>query len=72
MKTLNKTLLSVAIATSLSVPFVASAQEMGGLDSAASGFSTQFVSSAAVIGGAMITAAFGAIVWKWVKGMIFS
>lgn len=68
---MKKSVLAVVIATSLALPGIALA-DVTGVEAAASGFSTQFVASAAVIGGAMITAAFGAIVWKWIKGMIFS
>lgn len=38
---------------------------------AATSFSTQWASDAALIGGALIGAAFVAIGFKWVKGMIF-
>lgn len=38
---------------------------------AATSFSTQWAADAALIGGALIGAAFVAIGFKWVKGMIF-
>lgn len=68
---MKKLVLAVVTTASLALPGIALA-DVSGVEAAAAGFSTQFVSSAAVIGGAMITAAFGAIVWKWIKGMIFS
>lgn len=66
---MKKTLVFLAVSSALATPAAFAA--VPGLDAAASGFSDQFVASAAVIGGAMIVAAFGAIVWKWIKAMIF-
>lgn len=68
---MKKLLTVVAVATVASAPTIALADTTA-IEAAASGFSSQFIASAAVIGGAMITAGFGAIVWKWIKGMIFS
>ncbi|MBV2129873.1 hypothetical protein [Arsukibacterium indicum] len=38
----------------------------------ATAFQTDFLAAAAVIGAAFLAAGFGAIVWKWAKGMLFS
>lgn len=54
------------------VALPAMAQDAGGVSSAASNFQTTFSGHAATIGGAMVAAAFAAVVWKWVKGMAFS
>lgn len=35
-------------------------------------FKTDFLAAAAVIGSAFLAAGFGAIVWNWAKGMLFS
>lgn len=42
------------------------------VEDAATAFSTQWAGDAAVVGGALIGAAFLAIGFKWVKGMIFN
>ena len=38
----------------------------------AAAFQSDFLGAAAVIGAAFLAAGFGAIVWKWAKGMLFS
>lgn len=38
----------------------------------AAAFEADFLAAAAVIGAAFLAAGFGAIVWKWAKGMLFS
>ena len=38
----------------------------------AAAFQTDFITAAGVIGAAFLAAGFGAIVWKWAKGMLFS
>lgn len=68
--TTKRLALVTAISAAVVVPSASAA--MTGVGEAASGFTSQFVSAAAVIGGALITAAFGALIWKWIKGMIFS
>lgn len=68
---MKKLMTVVALATVASVPAIALA-DTSGVEAAASGFTTQFVAVAAVIGGAMVSAGFGAIIWKWIKGMLFS
>lgn len=61
--------LTLSAATAFaSVP--AFAQSM--VEDAASAFTSQWAGDAAVIGGALIGAAFLAIGFKWVKGMIFN
>ncbi|MEL7797657.1 hypothetical protein V6D52_00445 [Idiomarina loihiensis] len=62
---------TVVVASSV-VSVSAMAQDAGGVSSAASNFQTTFSGHAATIGGAMVAAAFAAVVWKWVKGMAFS
>ncbi|MCL4410514.1 MAG: hypothetical protein M1356_09445, partial [Gammaproteobacteria bacterium] len=68
--TTKRLALVTAITAAVVVP--SASASMAGVEAAASGFSSQFNSTAAVIGGAIITAAFGALIWKWIKGMIFS
>lgn len=48
------------------------AQDGTAVSDAASAFATQWAGDAALIGGALIGAAFLAIGFKWVKGMIFN
>ena len=62
---------SVFGATAL-VSVSAMAQDSSGVETAASNFQTTFSGHAATIGGAMVAAAFAAVIWKWVKGMAFS
>lgn len=38
----------------------------------ADAFKSDFLAAAGVIGAAFLAAGFGAIVWKWAKGMLFS
>ncbi len=47
------------------------AQEGGSVAAAATTFASQWATDAAVIGGVLIAAAFIAIGYKWVKGMVF-
>lgn len=61
--------LLVASSASL-VSFGALAQSA--VEDAASSFTAQWAGDAALIGGALIGAAFLAIGFKWVKGMIFN
>jgi hypothetical protein len=42
------------------------------IESAASTFSTDFGAAATAIGGALLAAGAGALVFKWAKGMMFS
>lgn len=50
------------------------AQETPAIDvsGVADEFLGNFSTAAAVIGGVLISAAFVALVWKWVKGMVFN
>lgn len=63
-----KTVLLVTAASVFSV--AATAQETAVSDAAAA-FGTTWAANAALVGGALIAAAFVAIGYKWVKGMIF-
>lgn len=38
----------------------------------AAAFQADFLAAASVIGAAFLAAGFGAIVWKWARGMLFS
>lgn len=38
----------------------------------ATAFQTDFLAAAAVIGASFLVAGYGAIVWKWARGMLFS
>ena len=53
---------------------LASGSAMAAIDvsAEATAFQTDFLAAAAVIGAAFLAAGFGAIVWKWAKGMLFS
>lgn len=60
----------LAVATTAVLTSVASAASP--VSTAAASFTSQWGTDAAVVGGALIGAAFLAIGFKWVKGMIFS
>lgn len=65
----TKVFLLTAIAS-----VMASAPAMAAIDvsAEATAFQTDFLAAAAVIGAAFLAAGFGAIVWKWARGMLFS
>ncbi len=67
MKKLSVVLTVASVASMLAVPAMAAID----VSSAAGTFTTDFAGGAAVIGGAMIAAGFIAVVYKWVKAMIF-
>lgn len=69
-KKLKTVALAASVAVVTSVP--AMAQETSVVDTAASTFQSDFSAIATAIGGALITAGFGALVFKWAKGMLFS
>ncbi len=48
------------------------AQDSTAIETAASNFQTDFGAAATAIGGALLAAGFGALVFKWAKGMLFS
>lgn len=58
----------------LTVAVMSSAPAMAAIDvsTEATAFQTDFLAAAATIGAAFLTAGFGAIVWKWARGMLFS
>lgn len=60
----------LVVSSAALVSFGALAQSA--VEDAASSFATQWAGDAALIGGALIGAAFLAIGFKWVKGMIFN
>lgn len=68
MKSLKKASVVALIATAL-VSTTAMAVDVS---AQATAFQTDFTTAAGVIGAAMISAGFVAIVWKWAKGMLFS
>lgn len=62
-------LLAIASATALGLAAgSAAAVDVSGLSAE---FETSFTTAAAAIGLAMISAAFGAIIYKWIKAMVF-
>lgn len=63
-------LLTASVAVVASVP--AFAQDSDPVATAASNFSSDFGGIATTIGGTLIAAGFGALVFKWGKGMLFS
>ena len=71
MLKLSKKNIAVAIATVVGSTS-AMAQDPTAVEAAASSFQTDFGTAAVAIGGAMIAAGFGAMVFKWAKGMLFS
>lgn len=60
----------LAVTGSVLASFTASAAIDVSAEAAA--FQSDFLAAAAVIGAAFLAAGFGAIVWKWAKGMLFS
>lgn len=65
-------LRNVALAASVFVTGSAMAQDPSAIETAASTFSTDFGAAATAIGGALLAAGAGALVFKWAKGMLFS
>lgn len=71
MSLLNKAktaALAVTGAVLVSSPVMASID----VSAEAGAFKTDFLAAASTIGAAFLAAGFGAIVWKWAKGMLFS
>jgi hypothetical protein len=69
---MKKLLTRSAIVAASVLPVAAMADTSTALSGAATSFQTEFTASAAIIGTAMVSAAFGAIIWKWIKAAIFS
>jgi hypothetical protein len=66
------TKIYVATTLGLAAALPASAAVDAALTAAAATFSEDFLASSAAIGAVMIGAAFGAIIWQWLKAAIFS
>lgn len=70
-KLTNKILVGALIAMAV-IALPASAEVSAELTAAAAGFKADFLASSAAIGTVLIGAAFGAIIWQWLKAAIFS
>jgi FtsH-binding integral membrane protein len=70
MKLMNKIYVATTVGLAAALPASAAVSEA--LTTAATGFQTDFLASSAAIGTVMIGAAFGAIIWQWLKAAIFS
>lgn len=70
MKLATKLYVSTSLGLAAALP--ASADVDAALTAAAATFKTDFLASSAAIGAVMIGAAFGAIIWQWLKAAIFS
>lgn len=70
MKFLTKT--KVALLAAAASVIAAPAMAAIDVSAEATAFQTDFLAAAAVIGAAFLAAGFGAIVWKWARGMLFS
>lgn len=68
VRNLKTAVLAVSGAVLVSSPVMAAID----VSTEASGFQSDFLAAAATIGAAFLAAGFGAIVWKWAKGMLFS
>lgn len=68
--TAKRTAAGIFVVTSI----LASGSALAAIDvsAEAAAFQADFLAAAAVIGAAFLAAGFGAIVWKWAKGMLFS
>jgi divalent metal cation (Fe/Co/Zn/Cd) transporter len=67
----NKILVGALIAMAV-IALPASAEVSAQLTAAANTFKTDFLASSAAIGTVMLGAAFGAIIWQWLKAAVFS
>jgi uncharacterized membrane protein len=68
-----KALLLVAVAAvAVSNPALAAGTVDAGLTAAATTFKEDFLASSTAIGTVLLGAAFGAIIWQWLKAAIFS
>jgi len=66
-------LRNVALVASVAIASPVMAQtDPTAIENAATGFQTDFGAAATAIGGALLAAGFGALVFKWAKGMLFS
>lgn len=70
MKLMTKIYVAIAAGLATALPATAAVDEA--LTAAAATFQTDFLASSAAIGAVMIGAAFGAIIWQWLKAAIFS
>jgi len=70
MKLMTKVYVATVIGLAVALP--ASADVDAALTAAAATFQTDFLASSAAIGAVMIGAAFGAIIWQWLKAAVFS
>jgi hypothetical protein len=68
VRNLKTAVLAVSGAVLVSSPAMAAID----VSAEATAFQTDFLGAAATIGAAFLAAGFGAIVWKWAKGMLFS
>lgn len=68
VRTFKAAVLAVTGAVLVSSPAMAAID----VSAEATAFQTDFLAAAAVIGASFLAAGFGAIVWKWAKGMLFS
>lgn len=71
-KTLKKVAGTASVFGATALVSVSAMAQDTGVSDAASNFQSTFSGHAATIGGAMVAAAFAAVIWKWVKGMAFS
>lgn len=70
MKLMTKVYVATLLGLAAALPATAAVDEA--LTTAAATFKTDFLASSAAIGAVMLGAAFGAIIWKWLKAAIFS
>lgn len=70
MKLMTKVYVATSLALAAALPV--SAEVDAGLTAAAATFKTDFLASSAAIGTVLLGAAFGAIIWQWLKAAIFS
>lgn len=70
---LNRKLLAAGLIVALTVSGTASAaMDTTALQTAATGFTTDAVAAFGIIGLAAVLAAYGGVIWKWIKAAVFS
>lgn len=70
---LNRKLLAAGLIVALATSGTAmAALDTAALQTAATGFTADAVAAFAVIGLAAVLAAYGGVIWKWIKAAVFS
>ncbi len=72
MELMTKVYVASSLGLAAALPASAAGTVDAALTAAAGTFKEDFLASSAAIGAVMLGAAFGAIIWSWLKAAIFS